>query len=201
MPQAVPQPPQFEGSELVSVQVLPQATSVPGQDAQAPSAHRPLPQTWPQPPQSKGSEPVSVQPPLQSVAPPLQAWQLPAMQLCPPQSLPHPPQFDESLLVSVQLLPQASCPPAHGRQTPPAQTLTALHSFPQAPQLKGSTARSVAPVQAGGGPVSTEPPTQVEARQTCRSEQAWSQPPQFFTSSVVSVQSWPQAVRSREPGW
>ncbi len=88
------------------MQLLPQATSVPGQAWQAPCWHRPLPQTLPQPPQLYGSELVEVQPEPHRVPPPEQAWQAPAMQLCPLQPTPQPPQLPGSLLVSTQPLPQ-----------------------------------------------------------------------------------------------
>jgi hypothetical protein len=78
--------------------------------------------------------------------------------------------------------------------------LTALHSLAHDPQLKGSTARSVVPVQGGGGPASTLLPRQVEAAQVSRAGQAVPQAPQFFTSTAVSVQTWLQALRSRSPG-
>ena len=69
--QAVPQPPQSAGFDVVSTQDPAQSVSPDGQV----SAHLPAPQTWPvgqavaQAPQLAGSLPVSVQVPLHSVSP------------------------------------------------------------------------------------------------------------------------------------
>jgi hypothetical protein len=104
--QTVPQPPQFFGSKLVSVQVPLQSVSG-ATHTQLPSVHsREEPQVVPHAPQLPLSVFSSTQEPPQraraaSVQVHAPVWHV----VLPGQTIPHPPQFALLVVVSTQLRP------------------------------------------------------------------------------------------------
>ena len=140
--QAMPQPPQFAGLEVVSSQRPPQSVSPAVQVA----AHVPAEQTCPfghalpHAPQLLGSIFGSVQVPLQSRSP---AWQesaqTPLEQISPAgQALPHAPQFALSEGRWTHVAPQRVDPPSHAPPSPagcpPPPSLAGCPPPPSAPR-------------------------------------------------------------------
>jgi hypothetical protein len=167
--QTTPQPPQLLMSLVVSTQVVPalQQVSTPGQPVivqfpvvivQKPLTQESPPgQTLPQKPQLLGSLPVlTSQPsgilPSQSAKPGLQAviaqaalWHEVDPLGTGPQAMPQPPQLLSSAVTLAQRTPQQTCVPGQPvapqgpTHWPPEQLSPAGQTFPQAPQLLGST--------------------------------------------------------------
>jgi hypothetical protein len=104
--QTLPQPPQFDGLELVSTQ-LPPHTVWPVVQVHAPLMQlAPVGQTLPQAPQFAESVDVVVHVDPHIVIPAEHAHTPPEQPVPVGQILPHPPQLDGSLLVLTQLDPQ-----------------------------------------------------------------------------------------------
>jgi hypothetical protein len=211
-----PQPPQFFGSLVVSVQPVAQHCCVPvqaGPPLQV-GVHllfthiEPTGQALPQPPQFFASLVVFAQPVMQHccmplhAGPPLQvAVQAPPMQFVPAGHLfPQKPQFWESVLVVLHPDAQHDCPGAH--IGPPLQPIMHLpkvhmagggHRFPQPPQFFGSFEMLLQPLaqhERLGGHMG--PPLHVGVHTLLAQPEPGGhripQPPQLLGSSVVLAQ-------------
>ncbi|GAC1352621.1 MAG: hypothetical protein NVSMB1_17320 [Polyangiales bacterium] len=134
----------------------------------------------------------------QNVAPPAH-MHAPIEQVPPaPQEMPHPPQFFASLVVSMHPTPGHNFDPDAQVQTPAEQVPPAPHTLPQLPQLLGSVAL-VTHFADAPKPHNTSPavgqvhfPVPNEfGLHVVPVTQTLSQPPQFFESVVVSMQTPP----------
>jgi hypothetical protein len=172
----------------------------------SPSGH-----AWSQPPQFSGSLVVSLHPEGQHCSFPSQTPASPhtvaGRHIESSHGLPgghawlQPPQLSGSLVVSVHPSAQHVCPPVHDApplhvwQMAPAHVAPGGQGWSQPPQLFGSVSMSVHPeVQHCSTPVHTGPPLQdagawhIAATHVSPAGQAWSQPPQFFGSVLMSAQ-------------